>query len=133
MLSFQHIMFEIVLWTYIINCVFLINHEIESAYWQEWKLFKLKGGITFFVVLHFPIIFLILLGVKLLDNHSYYGTIIALFSGLTSISGYVIHRYFSKKGNEGFDLPVSKCLLHGMLFLGLALSIACGFLLLSLK
>jgi hypothetical protein len=131
LLSFQEIMFQVVLWVYIINCVFLIDHEIESAYWQEWKLFKMRSGITFFVVLHFPIVFLILLGVKLLDDKSYYGAIIALFSGLASILGFIIHKSFSKQGKEGFDLPVSKFLLHGMLFCGMILSIACGFLLLS--
>ncbi|MCK4852588.1 MAG: outer membrane lipoprotein-sorting protein, partial [Candidatus Omnitrophica bacterium] len=30
----------------LVNSILLINHEIDSAYWNEWKLFKMKGGIT---------------------------------------------------------------------------------------
>ena len=30
---------DLLFWTYLINAVILINHEIDSAYWQEWKFF----------------------------------------------------------------------------------------------
>ena len=29
---------DILFWLYLVNSVLLINHEIESAYWHEWKL-----------------------------------------------------------------------------------------------
>jgi len=31
-------------WIYLTNSVLLINQEIDSAYWKEWKLFGLPGG-----------------------------------------------------------------------------------------
>ncbi len=40
-------------WIYLANAVLLINHEIDSAYWKEWDLFKLPGGITGFLIIHF--------------------------------------------------------------------------------
>jgi hypothetical protein len=38
------------------NAILLINHEIDSAYWKEWELFKLPGGIGGFLILHFPML-----------------------------------------------------------------------------
>ena len=34
-------MFELLFWLYLVNAVLLITHEIDSAYWKEWELFKL--------------------------------------------------------------------------------------------
>ena len=30
---------------YLANTALLIAHEIDSAYWKEWELFHLPGGI----------------------------------------------------------------------------------------
>jgi len=30
-------------WLYMVNAVLLILHEIDSAYWKEWELFKMRG------------------------------------------------------------------------------------------
>ena len=130
-MSFQEILFVQVIWIYLIQSTFLMCHEIESAYWQEWKLFRLPGGISFFVILHIPIVFLVLLGLKLLGDKNYYGVVIALLVGLAGIIGFMIHRYFIRKGKEGFDLTISKLLLYGMLIFGIVLSVSCGFLLLT--
>ena len=130
-MSLQEILFIQVLWTYLIQSTLLICHEIESAYWEEWKLFRLPGGISFFIILHLPVVFLVLLGVKLIGDKNYYGVVIALFVGLAGIIGYLLHRYFIKKGKEGFNLTVSKILLSGMLIVGIVLSVSCGFLLLT--
>ena len=58
-------MAETLFWIYLINAVLLINHEIDSAYWKEWELFRLPGGITGFLVIHFPLLFLVLHGLVL--------------------------------------------------------------------
>ena len=49
---------DLLLWTYLINAVILINHEIDSAYWQEYKLIKPndKNGKNGFLIIHFQII-----------------------------------------------------------------------------
>ena len=53
---------DLLLWLYLVNAVLLINHEIDSAYWKEWQLFKLPGDITGFLLIHFPLLILILDG-----------------------------------------------------------------------
>ena len=50
-------MWEALFWIYLVNSVLLINHEIDSAYWQEWELLHLPGGITGFLLVHFPVLF----------------------------------------------------------------------------
>jgi hypothetical protein len=53
-------MSEVLFWIYLLNTVVLIIHEIDSAYWKEWELFRLPGGVTGFLNLHFPILFFVL-------------------------------------------------------------------------
>ena len=48
---------EILFWVYLTNSVLLINHEIDSAYWEEWDLFKLPGGLTLFLIVHYTVAF----------------------------------------------------------------------------
>ena len=69
---------EALTWVYLINSVLLINHEIDSAHWKEWDLFKLPGGITGFLLMHFPLLFLILLGQILVVKASAAGLVFSL-------------------------------------------------------
>lgn len=100
---------------YILNLTLLICHEIESAYWQEWKLFKLPGEITGFVLLHIPLILVLLWGVVQISNHSRIGIILSLILSLAGIFAFTIHTYFVKIGKEGFNLKISIVLLYAIL------------------
>jgi len=57
---------------------FLINHEIDSAYWKEWELFKLSGRITGFLLLHFVELFVVLYRLVLVFQQRLSGYIISL-------------------------------------------------------
>ncbi len=39
---------NVLVWLYLGNILMLIVHEIDSAYWEEWKLFRLPGGESVF-------------------------------------------------------------------------------------
>jgi hypothetical protein len=65
-------------WLYFFNSVLLINHEIDSAYWKEWELFKLPGGITGFLLIHFPLLIFVLYGLVLVSRQSLSGLIFSL-------------------------------------------------------
>jgi hypothetical protein len=108
-------MAEILPWIYMINAVFLINHEIDSAYWKEWDLFKIKGGISTFLVLHFPLLFLVLLGNVLLFQHKFIGSIFSLVLSFAGIFAYGIHVFFIKKGNPQFNTTISLFILRSTL------------------
>jgi hypothetical protein len=55
-------MYEVLSWLYAVNAVLLIVHEIDSAYWKEWELFHLPGGISGFLALHIPLILVVFYG-----------------------------------------------------------------------
>ena len=112
-------MTDLLLWLYLANSVLLINHEIDSAYWKEWELFNLPGGITGFLLLHFPLLLFILWGLILISRHSPSGNIFSLILSLGGIFAFAIHTYFLKKGRSEFDKPISKCILAGTLLVSI--------------
>ena len=104
-------MAELLFWLYLVNAVFLINHEIDSAYWKEWELFKLPGGITGFLLVHFPLIFLVLYGLVLISKGARAGLIFSIALSLGGLFAFAIHGYFLKKGRSQFGTFISKFIL----------------------
>jgi hypothetical protein len=107
--------FDVLFWVYLVNAVLLINHEIDSAYWREWRLFKLPGGISFFLILHFFILFIVLLGLIQVFQESLVGLWLSLVLALGGIFAFSIHMYFLKMGRDEFKLPVSLFILISLL------------------
>jgi hypothetical protein len=112
-------MTDLLFWLYLFNSVLLINHEIDSAYWKEWELFKLPGGITGFLLIHFPLLFFILYGLTLVSRHSLSGLIFSLILSFGGIFAFSIHTYFLKKGRYEFDKPISKLILVATLIISI--------------
>ena len=108
------------LWLYLANSVLLINHEIDSAYWKEWELFKLPGGLTGFLLLHFPILLLILWGLILVYRHSSWGLIFSFVLCFGGLFAFAVHTYFLRKGRAEFNEPISKFILVAILLVSLA-------------
>ncbi len=111
---------DLLLWLYLTNAVLLINHEIDSAYWKEWELFRLPGKITGFLLLHFPFLFIVLYGLVLIARHSPLGFVFSLILSFGGIFAFVIHTYFIKKGRKEFNKPISKLILVLMLLVSIA-------------
>lgn len=109
-------MSDILFWLYMINSILLINHEIDSAYWKEWELFKIPGDITGFLLLHFPLLFFVLYGLVLVSSGSASGLIFSLILCLSGIFTFSIHIYGLKKGRKEFDKPISKIILTLIVF-----------------
>jgi hypothetical protein len=113
-------MAELLFWLYLINSVLLINHEIDSAYWKEWDLFHLPGGIAGYLLIHFPLVFLILYGLILVFQRSFAGLIFSLILSAAGIFAFAIHTIFIKKGRKEFRAPVSLFILFGTLLVSVA-------------
>ena len=112
-------MADILFWLYLINAVILINHEIDSAYWKEWELFRLPGGIAGFLLLHFPLLFIILYGLVLLDRGTTAGLILSLILSLGGMFAFSIHTYFIRLGKHEFSTPISQMILWGTLLVSI--------------
>lgn len=124
-------MFEALFWLYLINSVLLINHEIDSAYWKEWELFRLPGGITGFLILHLPLLFLVLYGLVLVFQQSFSGLIFSLLLCAGGVFAFSIHMVYILKGRDEFRSPISLSLLVATLFMSLAQAGVTVYLLIS--
>ena len=111
---------DIIFWIYFLNAIFLISHEVESAYWKEWKLFKMKGDVTEFLLIHFPLWFILLYGLIAVYENTSLGYWISIAISFAGIFAFLVHMYFIKKGNKEFTLPISKYILSSTLVLSLA-------------
>lgn len=111
--------YEVLFFLYFINAILLITHEIDSAYWKEWELFKMPGGVTLFLILHFPILFIVLLGLVLVYSHSFEGIIFSLILSLSGIFAFSIHTYFIKKGHQEFRSAISQFILAATLIISI--------------
>jgi len=102
---------------YTVNLAILITHEIDSAYWKEWNLFGLPGGIQFFLLVNFLLVLFFLYG---LDRVIQWTSSARLFSyalSLTGIFAFIIHMIFLMLGHEEFTLPVSLLILAATLLI----------------
>jgi uncharacterized membrane-anchored protein len=108
-------MLEALFWVYLVNASLLIGHEIESAYWREWELFGLPGGVTLFTALHLPMVFVIIWAAAVLRRGETAGLIVSLLLASGGLFAFFIHFYFLRRGRPEFTLPWSKLLLSAIL------------------
>jgi hypothetical protein len=104
-------------WLYFTNASLLIVHEIDSAYWKEWQLFKLPGGISFFLIIHIPLIALVLYGLIEVYNFTYTGVVFSLLLSLAGIFAFSIHAFFIKRRHPEFKTVASIGILTAALLL----------------
>ena len=105
----------LLVWVYGFNLILLIIHEMDSAYWHEWKLFNLKGGIEGFLIIHIPMLAAFFYGFIEVFKMSLMGIIFSIILSIIGIGAFFIHRYFIKKGHEEFTTPVSQGILQSVL------------------
>jgi hypothetical protein len=106
---------KVLFWLYLTNAILLIIHEIDSAFWKEWELFKLPGGIGGFLIMHVPILFLILYGLVLVSQQSFLGLIMSLVLCAGGIFAFCIHTAFIRRGRHEFNTAISRFILTLML------------------
>lgn len=104
--------------SYFWTMLFLIVHQIDAAYWHEWEMFHVPGGIQGFLVFNLAAIAVVLAGYR----HVLLGTQRAPFyAGVCAALGVgtcLIHAGFALAGLEQFHLPLSVAVI--------ALCLGCG-------
>jgi hypothetical protein len=113
-------MSTLLFWLYLINLVWLILHEMDSAYWKEWELFRLPGGVAGFLAVHFPLYLAALYGLVEVSRPTVIGLILALVLGAAGVGAFGIHTYFLRRGHPEFNTSASKLILGGWLVMSLA-------------
>ena len=104
---------------YLLNLALLLTHQIDSAYWREWELFHLPGGLQVNLVLNFLLTLMALGGFVLLLTGSQTGYWAALVLAAAGIGAFAIHTVFMLKGSRAFRLPVSIGVLTASLIVSL--------------
>jgi hypothetical protein len=89
------------------NIALLITHQIDAAYWPEWELFGLPGGIHLYNLINLALFVAILSGIEPILSRrpgSYRNSLV--FAGVGA-SVLPIHAAFAIAGFSQFHLPVS--------------------------
>ncbi len=107
---------------YLMNLSLLTAHQIDSAYWREWELFGLPGGIQLFVGLNLVLIALFLFGFQKAITGTRTGLLYSLILALCGVFAFVFHGYYLLAGNEKFLEPVSM----GVIGVGFGVSLVQG-------
>jgi len=104
---------DLLFWTYLINATILIIHEMDSAYWQEWKLIypNDQNSINGFLILHIPMIIAILLGLIFIYDNRFAGFILSLVLSAGGLFAFFFHFYHLRKGKQEFNTILSKGLI----------------------
>ena len=104
---------------YLLNLALLVTHEIDSAFWKEWNLFGLPGGIQEFLVVNFLLMLVALVGFRNMISGKKSGYYFALILAGSGIFASGIHSYFVLQGHQEFTLLVSVVTLIMIFFLSL--------------
>jgi hypothetical protein len=111
-------------WLYLANATILITHQIDAAYWHEWDLFGMPGGIQLNLLLNIPLVMLMLFGQQRLTQGYADGFVFSWLLVAGGIIAVSLHSYFLLQGDGAFRLPVSLGLLAATFLLSLAQAIA---------
>jgi hypothetical protein len=103
-------------------------HEIDSAYWKEWKQFNKAFGwfdadhegqnVRNFLLLHIPMLGMMFWGLIAIYQRETSGMIISLLVSAGGVFAFFFHRYFLRRGAVEFSSSVSR----GILWVTLVLS-----------
>jgi hypothetical protein len=102
-----------------VNTLALICHEIDSAYWQEWKLFHLAGGESGFLLMHIPLLVPVIYVLVLVDRGVISGLILSLILCGAGIFAFLMHIYLIRREHPEFKTPVSQGILWTTILLSL--------------
>jgi hypothetical protein len=107
---------------YVWTAALLVAHQIDSAYWQEWDLFGMPGGVQAFVLLNVPLVLLSFYGLVQVVRAPRVGARFALVLSLLGIDTFFIHLWFIWHGHPEFQVPASLAILSGALVASLGLA-----------
>jgi len=97
--------------SYTLTMCILMVHQIDAAFWQEWEMFFLPGGIQGFLIFNILIIPVVLFGYKQVLLKTSKSTKYSYFCAGLGLFTFTIHTVFYLLGNNQFTLPLSALLI----------------------
>ena len=92
---------------YVCTLGLLAAHQIDSAFWQEWDLFGMPGGIQVFVLVNVALILPFLYGLTCLVREPRTGAPYGVVLSGVGVFAFLIHMWFFAQGRPEFRAPVS--------------------------
>lgn len=89
----------------------LILHQIDAAYWREWEMFYLPGGVQGFLVFNLAAIAVVLAGYRQVLLALPRARLYAGICGALGVATFLIHAGFALAGMEQFHLPLSVAII----------------------
>lgn len=101
--------------SYFATLLALILHQIDAAFWREWEMFRLPGGVQGFLVFNLLAVGMVLLGYRhvLLQTAKARG--FAMICTALGLATFVIHLGFAVFGHRAFHLPLSMAVIGACL------------------
>lgn len=96
---------------YIATLSLLVTHQIDAAYWKEWEMFRIPGGIQFFDIFNLAVVPVLLVGLRAVALGKRSGYYYSLALALLGVVTFLIHIGFYLSGYRQFALPVSTALI----------------------
>lgn len=100
---------------YLVNMALLATHEIDSAYWHEWHLFHLPGGIQLFLVLNLALLLVVLVGFQRVVQWAPGARGFSYLLAGAGVFAFTVHMVFIALGHMEFRSPVSLAVLAATL------------------
>ena len=97
--------------SYFWTMLFLILHQIDAAYWKEWEMFHLPGGVQGFLVFNLAAIALVLAGYRHVLLATPQAPLYACVCAALGVGTFLIHAGFALAGLEQFHLPLSMAII----------------------
>ena len=98
---------------FIVTLTLLVSHQIDAAYWKEWEMFQLPGGIQFFDIFNLILIPVLLVGLRAVILRQHNGYIYSFFAAFLGVLTFLIHFGFYIFSFQQFNLPVSTAIIIG--------------------
>jgi hypothetical protein len=96
---------------YLANATLLVVHEIDSAYWSEWELLHVPGGVTGFLALHVVLVPVVVWGYGEVLAGSRTGLWLSLAVAMAGVFALVVHGWFLLQGRPEFRTTASIAVL----------------------
>ena len=106
-------------WLYIINTTLLATHEIDSAFWREWEMFHLPGGLQIFLVLNAGLLLVVFFGCVQVARSGQGAKGFSYILATAGLLTFGIHMAFIASGHPSFRTPVSLGLLIAILLVSI--------------
>ncbi|MCF7752314.1 hypothetical protein KQ945_16255 [Bacillus subtilis subsp. subtilis] len=105
--------------SYFATLLALIVHQIDAAYWHEWELFHLPGGVQGYLLFNLLALPVVLLGYRHVLLGSPQARVYARVCAALGIGTFLIHAGFAGAGERSFHLPLSMAVIGACLLAGL--------------